>query len=335
MRFLGLAVVLVACGDSGSAAPARESGRPERKANSCPDAPAVAGSEIVYCERGMGSPDMIVAGPPLVVGVSTCCAYAIAGGHITPLVTRELLGDLVIAGCWLYVANGEQTGHPAAITRVTLDGSRRETLLSLPAGSAPIALAVVGGTVYAVTAHQDGSSGMTDIRLNRIAGGKVTSTPLDKPVRTLVARGERVLLAGGHDIYEIRDLALTRLASADGTIEGLAIADNDVYVATFEAVHRLTSRNTLERVATGERIRAVAVTQTHIAWIDAAKIMAQPIAGGPAKQVATFREQLAVLAADASAVYWSVPYYYAPDAKTVEQRLQSQKAGFVARTPLR
>jgi|HubBroStandDraft_6_1064221.scaffolds.fasta_scaffold78895_2 hypothetical protein len=288
----------------------------------------------------MESPEAIIPGTrgaPLLVSVPTCCVYAITDGRIDVLVRRELITGTAVADGWLYVATAEQTDHPGAISRVALDGAKHETLLAFGTNDGPLMLAVAGSFVYAVTAHSDPQTlNFSDVRLHRIpiAGGAETSVALQVPVTALAVRGDRALLASRSEIYEIRDLALTRIAVSSDAISALASNGTDVYVGALGGIHHLTPKNELELFATVQTLRAIAASATHVAWIDGDNVMVEPVAGGTPKQIPTLKQEPGAVAIDGSAVYWSVPYYYVSEAKTTEERLRAQRAGFVARSLL-
>jgi hypothetical protein len=329
-----LAIGLFACNsspkDNGPAAP-------PCPGSGCKDAPVISGASILY-SGGFGPPaKVLVAGDTVVFEDPSCCIYVTprSGGPTTTVVKRTLIADFAISGNQIIYVGVLENAQRMTVAGVALpghDGSKVMPAQLVPGDFDRAQIAVTNDDVYVVAQTLQASSllhwSIDGSHASNVSGGG-----------SLVTDATRAYLVRGTALHSI-DRDGTEGATLGDLPEALpdrfALDGDTLYYTTSRSIERADLQATsVKRDAWSidtKIVDSIAADKGRVVWGEGHTIYtAHP---GKATVIETPGEQIGGLALAHDHVVWSVPYTYGPNATTTEERLKTQKTGFVATAPL-
>lgn len=297
----------------------------------------IPGASVLY-SGGFGPlAKVVVAGDAVVFEDPACCIYVTprSGGPTTTVVKRTLIADFAISGNQIIYVGVLENAQRMTVAGVALPGHETDKVMPpqpVPGDFDRAQIAVTNDDVYIVAQTLEASS----LLHWSVDGGHASNVS-----------GGGSLVSDATHAYLVRGTALHSI-DHDGNIgpslgdlpealpERFALDGDTLYYTTSRSIQSAhLQRTSLKRDAwsvESKVVDSIAADKGRVVWAEGHSIYT----AHPAKVtvIETPGEQILGLALGHDHVVWSVPYTYGPNATTTEERLKTQKTGFVATAPL-
>lgn len=328
---------LFACNSSSPAKDNVPAAGPPCPGSGCLDAPIIPGADILYSGGSGPIAKVVIAGDQVVFEDPTCCIYVtpLAGGPTTTLVRRTLIADFAISGKQLIYVGVLENAQRMTVAGVALPGGGDKAMppRPVPGDYDRAQIVATNSDVYVVAQTLQASA--------------LLHWSIDGSHASNVSGGGSLFGDASH-AYLV-DGATVRSLGSDGTIgaavgalsdarpERFALAGDTLYYESSHAIRRAHfeagALKNDDWSADAGIVDSIAADQGRVVWGEGHTIYT----AHPAKAAVLDSpgEEIVGLALARDRIVWSVPYTYGPHATTTEERLKTQKIGFLARTRLR
>ncbi|HET9987130.1 MAG TPA: hypothetical protein VFQ65_01390 [Kofleriaceae bacterium] len=331
-----LAIALVACNSSPSP---KDNGTavPECPGSGCKDAPVIPGASVLF-SGGFGPPaKVLVAGDAVVFEDPTCCIYVTprSGGPTTTVVKRTQIADFAISKNQIIYVGVLENAQRMTVAGVALPGHEGTKVMPpqlVPGDFDRAKIAVTNDDVYVVAQTLQASSllhwSVDGNHASNVSGGGSLVTDA---THAYLVQGTAV-----HSLDHDGNTGPTLGDLPDALPERFALDGDTLYYTTYRSIESAHLQGTsLKRdawSADAKIVDSIAAANGRVVWGEGHTIYT----AHPAKAtvIETPGDEIVGLALAHDHVIWSVPYTYGPNATTTDERLKTQKTGFVATAPL-
>ena len=326
---------LFACNSSSPAKDNVPPAGPPCPGSGCLDAPIIPGADILYSGGSGPIAKVVIAGDQVVFEDPTCCIYVtpLAGGPTTTVVRRTLIADFAISGKQIVYVGVLENGQRMTVAGVALPGGDK----AMPPQPVPgdydrAQIVATNSDVYVVAQTLQASAllhwSIDGSHVSNVSGGG-----------SLFGDASHAYLVDGAAVRTLGSdgtIGTAVGAVSDATPGRFALAGDALYYASSHAIRRAhfdggALKDDAWSVDAGI-VDSIAADQGRVVWGEGHTIYTAHPAKTPVRD--SPGEEIVGLALSRDRIVWSVPYTYGPHATTTEERLKTQKIGFVARTRL-
>jgi hypothetical protein len=297
----------------------------------------IPGASVLYSGGYGPLSKVVVAGDAVVFEDPTCCIYVTpsSGGPTTTLVKRTLIGDFAISGNQIIYVGVVEDAQRMTVAGVALPGHEGNKVMPpqpVPGDFDRAQIAVTNADVYVVAQTLHASSllhwSVDGDHASNVTGGG-----------SLIADAIHAYLVQGtalHSLDHDGNIGPTLGDLPEALPERFALDGDTLYYTTSHSIQRAHLQGTLLTrdawMVDTDVVDSIAAGTGRVVWGERHTIYT----AHPAKAAVleTPGDEIVGLALARDHIVWSVPYTYGPNATTTEERLKTQKTGFVAVAPL-